>query len=52
MVDADLSHEPKEIIKILDHLKNTSFVIGSRYNLGGKNLMKGWRLFLAFGEIK
>ena len=46
-MDADLSHEPKEIIKILDHLKNTPFVIGSRYILGGKNCMKGWRLFLS-----
>jgi hypothetical protein len=35
-MDADLSHEPKEIIKILDHLKNTPFVICSRYILGAK----------------
>jgi len=46
-MDADLSHEPKEIIKILHHLKNTPFVIGSRYILGGKCHMKGWRLFLS-----
>ena len=46
-MDADFSHEPKEIIKILDHLKNTPFVIGSRYILGGKNYMKGWRLYLS-----
>jgi len=47
-MDADLSHEPKEIIKILDRLKNTPFVIGSRYILGGKNRMKPLRLFLSF----
>jgi dolichol-phosphate mannosyltransferase len=46
-MDADLSHEPKEIIKILNHLKKTPFVIGSRYILGGKNYMKGWRLYLS-----
>ncbi len=46
-MDADLYHEPKEIIKILDRLKNTPFVIGSRYILGGKNCMRGWRLFLS-----
>ena len=47
-MDADLSHEPKEIIKMLDRLKNTPFVIGSRYILGGKNHMKPLRLFLSF----
>ena len=47
-MDADLSHEPKEIIKILDRLKNTPFVIGSRYILGGENRMKPLRLFLSF----
>ena len=46
-MDADLSHEPKEIIKILDRLKNTPFVIGSRYILGGKCLMKGSRLIMS-----
>ena len=46
-MDADLSHEPKEIIKILNHLKNTPFVIGSRYILGGTCNMRGWRLFLS-----
>ena len=46
-LDADMSHEPKEINKILHHLKTTPFVIGSRYIGGGKCHMKGWRLFLS-----
>lgn len=46
-LDADMSHEPKEINKILHHLKTTPFVIGSRYIDGGKCHMKGWRLFLS-----
>ena len=46
-LDADLSHDPKEINKILHHLKTTPFVIGSRYMDGGKCYMKGWRLLLS-----
>ena len=36
-MDADLSHEPKEIPKILEILNKESFVIGSRY-------IKRWKL--------
>ncbi len=43
-MDADLSHDPIEIPKILDKLKNNSFVIGSRYIKGGKCEMSGFRL--------
>ena len=43
-MDADLSHDPDEIPKILDKLKNNSFVIGSRYIKGGKCEMSGFRL--------
>jgi|TARA_B100001964_G_scaffold17420_1_gene17888 dolichol-phosphate mannosyltransferase len=46
-LDADLSHEPKEITNILNHLKNTPFVIGSRYMKGGGCYMKGWRLLIS-----
>ena len=34
-MDADLSHEPKEIPKILEVLNKEAFVIGSRYIDGG-----------------
>ena len=35
-MDADLSHDPSEIPKIMSHLDEFPFVIGSRYSLGGK----------------
>jgi len=38
-MDADLSHNPKEIPKMLRLLDNYDFVIGSRYIKGGKNNM-------------
>ena len=46
-MDADLSHEPKEIPKIIELLEKHEFVIGSRYAKGGKNKMKGFRLLLS-----
>ena len=36
-LDADFSHNPKEIPKIIEYLQNYDFVIGSRYMRGGKN---------------
>ena len=47
-MDADLSHNPKEIPKILEQLKNYKFVIGSRYIKGGRCQMSGYRLWLSF----
>jgi dolichol-phosphate mannosyltransferase len=38
-MDADFSHNPKDIKKIIYYLKNYDFVIGSRYIKGGKSLM-------------
>ena len=35
-MDADLSHDPNEIPKMIDILETFSFVIGSRYIKGGK----------------
>ncbi|OUU53371.1 MAG: glycosyltransferase group 2 [Pelagibacteraceae bacterium TMED65] len=50
-MDADLSHDPDEIPKILNKLDNNSFVIGSRYIKGGKCEMSGFRLVLSiFGN--
>lgn len=46
-MDADLSHDPVEIPKIIYNLDKFPFVIGSRYSLGGKCEMKGFRLFLS-----
>ena len=46
-MDADLSHDPKELGNFLKNLENFSFVIGSRYVLGGKCLMKGSRLMMS-----
>ena len=50
-MDADLSHDPREIPKIVQLLENNSFVIGSRYMVGGKNEMPYMRLCLSiFGN--
>ena len=46
-IDADLSHDPNEIPKMMDILKTSSFVIGSRYVKGGKCEMSGHRLALS-----
>ena len=46
-MDADLSHDPKEIPKFINELRTNAFVIGSRYVVGGKNDMKGFRLLLS-----
>ncbi len=47
-MDADLSHEPKEIPKILEILNKESFVIGSRYIKGGSCEMSFLRTILSF----
>ena len=46
-MDADLSHDPNEIPKMIDILDKTSFVIGSRYIEGGKCEMTSHRLMLS-----
>jgi len=46
-LDADLSHDPMEIPKIIDLLDTNSFVIGSRYINGGKCEMSFLRLILS-----
>ena len=46
-MDADLSHDPLEIPKIMSLLDEFPFVIGSRYSLGGKCEMNGFRLLLS-----
>lgn len=46
-MDADLSHDPIEIPKMIDILDKSSFVIGSRYIKGGKCEMSGHRFILS-----
>ena len=46
-MDADLSHEPKEIPKILEILNKESFVIGSRYIKGGSCEMSFFRTIVS-----
>ena len=46
-MDADLSHDPKEIPKMINILNTSSFVIGSRYIKGGKCEMTGFRLLIS-----
>ena len=40
-MDADLSHDQKELINFVKNLEKNPFVIGSRYIVGGKCEMKG-----------
>ena len=50
-MDADLSHDPKELPEFINNLRNFPFVIGSRYINGGKCLMNGFRLTMSkFGN--
>ena len=46
-MDADLSHDPNELINFIKNLEKNSFVIGSRYIRGGKCSMKGSRLLMS-----
>ena len=47
-LDADLSHDPKEIKKFIHLLDIYSFVIGSRYMRGGKCEMSLFRYMISF----
>ncbi len=47
-MDADFSHDPKEIPKIIELLKMHDFVIGSRYSNGGKNTQPLLRFLISF----
>ena len=47
-MDADLSHDPIKINKMIKILKNHEFVIGSRYMAGGKCEMSFIRTLLSF----
>ena len=50
-MDADLSHDPKEINNFIHYLGKFPFVIGSRYIDGGSCLMSGRRLAMSkFGN--
>ena len=46
-MDADLSHDPRELMNFVKNLDENAFVIGSRYILGGKCEMKGTRLIMS-----
>ena len=46
-MDADLSHDPNNIPKMISILNKSSFVIGSRYIEGGKCEMTGFRLAIS-----
>ncbi len=42
-MDADLSHDPRDIPRLLEHLGQADFVIGSRYMPGGECNYHGYR---------
>lgn len=52
-MDADLSHDPADVPRLLDALKNADLVIGSRYVPGGgvSNWGRGRRLLSAAGNL-
>ena len=47
-LDADFSHDPNEITKIIDFLDKYDFVIGSRYIEGGKNVQPVFRYLISY----
>ena len=47
-LDADLSHDPNEITKIIGLLDKYDFVIGSRYIRGGKNTQPVFRYLISY----
>ena len=47
-LDADLSHDPKEIPKIIKLLDKYDFVIGSRYSKNGKNSQPLFRYLISY----
>ena len=47
-LDADFSHDPKEIAKIVSYLDEYDFVIGSRYVNGGKNVQPLFRYLISY----
>ena len=47
-LDADFSHDPKEIPKIIKLLEEHDFVIGSRYIAGGKNTQPFYRYLISY----
>jgi len=46
-MDADFSHSPNTIPQMLDQLKTSDFVIGSRYMKGGKSDYTGYRKWVS-----
>lgn len=46
-MDADFSHNPDDIPRLLEKLNNADFVIGSRYADGGKSDYSGYRQFIS-----
>src|SRR6267142_2392483 len=48
-MDADLSHDPADIPRLLQALGNADFVIGSRYMPGGYCDYGGYRRFVSMG---
>ena len=47
-LDADFSHDPNEVTKIIDFLDKYDFVIGSRYTEGGKNVQPVFRYLISY----
>jgi len=47
-MDGDYSHSPETIPLMLDQLKKSDFVIGSRYMKGGKSDYTGYRKWISF----
>ena len=51
-MDADMSHDPNDIIRFLDEINYYHCVIGSRYIDGGQNQLRGYRYLLSkYGNL-
>jgi dolichol-phosphate mannosyltransferase len=47
VMDADFSHDPKDIRRLLNHIENYDIVLGSRYVKGGRNEDNLFNLFVS-----
>jgi dolichol-phosphate mannosyltransferase len=46
-MDADFSHQPADVPRLLEKVDDVDFVIGSRYAVGGGSDLRGYRRFVS-----
>jgi len=51
-MDGDFSHDPKDLLKLVEKINGYDIVIGSRFISGGRNEDKMYRKFISFSFTK